>query len=113
MTSSVAVADTAVIAEFGDRLYVSSRRPQAETHVETDFYPDHAVVRERSITILCDCGKSATIPISARRAKPAAWRYSRLAEEPPSFHLAIIRTELSEPICEHWVELPLAFKEAE
>lgn len=106
---STPVNTGALIAEFGGKLYVSTRHATAVTE---NVVQDHGIrvdVVDRRARITCECGVVAEW--SAPRRQSGEWNVFRLfygdAETDPYGPLTIIRAVNDTPPCDHWSEVPL------
>jgi hypothetical protein len=110
-TTPVATETGAFIAEFGGKLYLSMHHASYDKERLCEDFVDRVVVVDTRWTISCSCGASFEWSSSPSEDSVVAYRYFRPLEEAGGYcHLTVVRSAKSEPLCDHWLELPLSLK---
>jgi hypothetical protein len=108
-TLSTPVATGALIAEFDGKMYVSMRPATFDIERHTQDFVDRTVIVASTAVLKCDCGASTEWNPSAVPGGVTAYHYYYKGSDPVDvrYHLKIVRTATTEPICDHWLEVPL------
>lgn len=100
-----------MIAEFGEKCYAAVLPVTvAAERLDDDFdlIPSARIVRQQyKMSVACRCGAHVEW-INTALHDPFIYQYAD-SYEGEVWSFQIIRTEIAEPPCDHWHEIPLCF----